>query len=78
MDNSCAFSANGNLRGDSFTFTSDDDLWIYINSSLVTDIGGVRAAANETVIGAQLVSRLGLAEDALYDLNVFFEIVDGG
>ncbi|ROR32868.1 fibro-slime domain-containing protein [Inmirania thermothiophila] len=56
---------------DSFTFTGDDDLWIYVGGRLAIDLGGVHGAASKTITGADLLA-LGLEEDTLYDLDVFF------
>ena len=56
---------------DTFTFTGDDDLWIYIGGKLAIDLGGVHGTASKTIDGADLLA-LGLAEDTLYDLDVFF------
>lgn len=55
----------------SFSFTGDDDLWIYIDGKLVMDLGGVHGALSASVTTAALVA-LGLTPGTLYDIDIFF------
>ena len=54
--------------GQNFSFTGDDDLWVYINKNLVIDLGGVHGAATQSVN----LDSLGLSVGQDYDLDLFF------
>ncbi len=57
----------------SFTFSGDDDLWVYINNQLVMDLGGVHGAASRTITAADLQQNpFNLNPNTLYDLDIFF------
>lgn len=55
--------------GQVFTFTGDDDVWVFVNGKLVVDIGGVHGAANQTI---DLDRMLELVDGQDYPLTLFF------
>ncbi|MFE8601500.1 fibro-slime domain-containing protein [Archangium violaceum] len=52
-------------------FTGDDDVWVFINSRLAIDLGGVHPAATGSVNLSQRASELGLTPGGTYELAVF-------
>ena len=54
-------------KGDTFLFTGDDDVWIFINRKLVVDLGGV----HDKETGGVSVDSLGLTEGCRYSLHLF-------
>jgi fibro-slime domain-containing protein len=53
--------------GEIFSFTGDDDVWVFINNQLVIDIGGVHEAESASVS----VDTLGLTLGQVYPFDMF-------
>lgn len=51
----------------SFSFTGDDDVWVFINNQLAVDLGGVHA----TEFGSIDLASLGLTSGSTYTLDLF-------
>ncbi len=55
-------------RGQTFHFSGDDDLWVFINNELVIDVGGVHTIESDEIN----LDGLGLTEGETYPLDLFF------
>ena len=62
------FKYNG---GETFTFTGDDDLWVFINGKLALDLGGLHPQANGMVALDAAAGTLGITKGKVYPLELF-------
>ena len=58
--------------GETFTFTGDDDVFVFINRILAIDLGGIHSALSQTVDLDAQSSKLGIAKGGSYSMYIFF------
>ena len=57
--------------GEVFTFTGDDDLWLFVNRRLAIDLGGLHPAYPGTVDFDAMADQLGIEQGNVYAMDIF-------
>jgi fibro-slime domain-containing protein len=58
--------------GESFTFSGDDDVFVFINRILAIDIGGIHESISKTVDLDAQADALGIRKGDIYSMHIFF------
>jgi fibro-slime domain-containing protein len=62
------FQYNG---GETFKFTGDDDVWVFVNNKLAVDLGGLHEARDGEVNLDARANELGIQKGNIYALDLF-------
>ncbi len=57
--------------GDEFTFSGDDDMWIFINGRLALDLGGMHGPLSATIDFDAQAEALGIVPGEVYNMDIF-------
>ena len=61
-----------NYKGaETFSFTGDDDLWVFINKKLALDVGGLHPQVSKKISLNTEAAKLGIKVGGTYDLDLF-------
>jgi fibro-slime domain-containing protein len=57
--------------GETFNFSGDDDLWVFINGRLAIGLGGVHPPAASRIVLDDQAGSLGISKGGIYALDLF-------
>ena len=57
--------------GDTFSFTGDDDLWVFMNNKLAIDLGGLHSSQSDMISLDDAADELGIEIGKEYPLDLF-------
>jgi fibro-slime domain-containing protein len=58
--------------GETFTFSGDDDVFVFINRTLAIDLGGIHSIMSKTVDLDAQADYLGMVQGGIYPMHIFF------
>jgi fibro-slime domain-containing protein len=58
--------------GETYSFSSDDDLWVFINRRLAVDLGGIHATLSGSVSLDAAAGMLGLVKGQMFPMDLFY------
>lgn len=61
----------GYFGGEVFTFSGDDDMWIFVNGKLALDLGGLHNALTATIDFDAQAEDLGITTGRTYNMDIF-------
>jgi fibro-slime domain-containing protein len=58
--------------GETFTFSGDDDVFVFINRNLAIDLGGIHSSLSKTVDLDEQADQLDIRKGEVYPMHIFF------